>query len=54
MDQQEFDDYLAKHPDVKVCPNCGGCGEFPRPVGGGVIECAFCHGSGVVKKEESL
>jgi DnaJ-class molecular chaperone len=54
MTREELTRYLASHPDMKICPNCGGAGELIFPGGvqsGTVIECGVCQGAGVVRKE---
>ncbi len=49
MTQRELENYLWQHRDYKVCPHCGGAGEFILPVNAKVFECQVCRGAGVVK-----
>ncbi len=50
MTRAELVIYLEFHPDMRICPGCGGAGERVFPVGGKVVECGACRGAGVVKK----
>jgi DnaJ-class molecular chaperone len=50
MTEPELTKYLHDHPDMQMCPNCGGAGERVFPVRGKVIECETCRGAGVVPK----